>query len=49
MPTMMWEQIAAAAEEAAPGQLTGFQARYRDSQPPDLLTQARRLAEQLPG
>jgi len=49
MPTMMWEQIAAAAEEAAPGQLTEFQARYRDSQPPDLLTQARRLAEQLPG
>jgi len=49
MPTMMWEQIAAAAEEAAPGQLTEFQARYRDSQPPGLLTQARRLAEQLPG
>jgi predicted ATPase/DNA-binding SARP family transcriptional activator len=49
MPTMMWEHIAAAAEEAAPGQLAEFQARYRDSKPPDLLTQARRLAERLPG
>jgi hypothetical protein len=49
MPTMMWEHIAPAAEEAAPGRIGEFLAEYRDRQPPDLLTEACRLAEQLPG
>jgi hypothetical protein len=49
VPTMMWERIAAAAEEAAPGRLAEFQAGYRDRQPPDLLSEACRLTERLPG
>jgi predicted ATPase/DNA-binding SARP family transcriptional activator len=49
MPTMMWEQIVPAAEEAAPGRLGEFLTQYRDRQPPDLLAEACRLAEQLPG
>jgi hypothetical protein len=46
---MMWERIVPAAEEAAPGLLTGYQAEYRDRQPQDLLTEAFQLAERLPG
>jgi hypothetical protein len=49
MPTMMWENIVPAAEERAPGQLARLQALYRDRQPADLLTEACRLAERLPG
>ncbi len=48
MPTMMWERIAQAAEETAPGRLAEFQAEYRDRQQSDLRTEAGRLAERLP-
>lgn len=49
MPTTTWNQIVAAAEESAPGRIAVFQAEYADRQPPDLLAEARRLAERLPG
>jgi hypothetical protein len=49
MPTMMWEHIVPAAEEAAPGRIGEFLAQYRDSQPAGLLAEAGRLAERLPG
>jgi predicted ATPase/DNA-binding SARP family transcriptional activator len=49
VPTMMWERIEPAAEDAAPGLLAEFQDQYRDRQPADLLTEAGRLAERLPG
>jgi predicted ATPase len=49
MPTMMWGRIVPAAEEAAPGRLTEYEAQYRDRQPADLLAEAGRLAEELPG
>jgi len=49
MPTMMWERIVPAAEEAAPGRIGEFLAQYRDSQPACLLTEAGRLAQRLPG
>jgi predicted ATPase/DNA-binding SARP family transcriptional activator len=47
VPTMMWERITPAAEEAAPGLLAELQAEYRDCSPADLLTEARRAAERL--
>ena len=47
--TMSWERIVPAAEEAAPGLIAGFQAEYARRQPPDLLAEAHRLAERLPG
>jgi predicted ATPase/DNA-binding SARP family transcriptional activator len=46
-PTMLWERITPAAEEAAPGLLAELQATYRDRRPPDLLVQAWRAAERL--
>jgi hypothetical protein len=49
MPTMTWERIVPAAEEAAPGLLGELQAQYLDRQPAALLSEARRLAEELPG
>ena len=49
LPTMMWERIVPAAEEAAPGALAEFEAQYRDRQPAGLLTEASRLTELLPG
>ena len=49
MPTMMWERIVPAAEEAAPGRIGEFLAQYRDSQPAGLVAEAGRLAERLPG
>jgi hypothetical protein len=47
VPTMMWERITPAAEEAAPGLLAGLRAGYRDRRPPDLLPEARRAAQRL--
>jgi predicted ATPase/DNA-binding SARP family transcriptional activator len=47
VPTMMWERITPAAEEAAPGLLTELQAKYRDRRPPDLLSEAWRAVERL--
>jgi predicted ATPase/DNA-binding SARP family transcriptional activator len=47
--TMSWERIVPVAGEAAPGLITEFQAGYADRQPSDLLAEAHRLAERLPG
>ena len=49
IPTLIWERIVPAAEEAAAGRIAEFQARYAGRRPADLLTQARRAVEQLPG
>jgi predicted ATPase/DNA-binding SARP family transcriptional activator len=49
IPTMRWERITPAAEEAAPGLLARLQAEYRDCLQPGLLTQARLAVERLPG
>jgi predicted ATPase/DNA-binding SARP family transcriptional activator len=49
VPTLRWERITPAAEEAAPGLLARLQAEYRDCPQPDLLTQARLAVERLPG
>ena len=49
VPTLMWERIAPAAEESAPGRIAGFRAQYADRRPADLLKEACRAVEQLPG
>ena len=49
VPSMRWERITPAAEEAAPGLLARLQAEYRDCPQPGLLTQARLAVERLPG
>ncbi|HEY2280826.1 MAG TPA: BTAD domain-containing putative transcriptional regulator [Streptosporangiaceae bacterium] len=49
VPTMRWERITSAAEEAAPGLLARLQAEYQNCPQPGLLTQARLAVERLPG
>jgi hypothetical protein len=49
IPTMRWERITPAAEDAAPGLLARLQAEYRDCPQPGLLAQARLAVERLPG
>jgi hypothetical protein len=49
IPTMRWEEITPAAEQAAPGLLARLRAEYRDCPQPGLLTQARLAVERLPG
>jgi predicted ATPase len=49
VPTMRWERITLAAEEAAPGLLARLLAEYQDCPQPGLLTQARLALERLPG
>ena len=49
VPTMRWERITQAAEQAAPGLLARLQAEYRDCRQPGLLKQARLAVERLPG
>ncbi len=49
VPTMFWERIAPAAEEAAPRRIAEFRAEYAARRPADLLDEARRAVEQLPG
>jgi predicted ATPase/DNA-binding SARP family transcriptional activator len=49
VPTMRWERITPAAEEAAPGLLARLLAEYQNCPQPDLLTQARLAVEWLPG
>jgi hypothetical protein len=49
IPTMRWERITPAAEEAAPGLLARLLAEYQNCPQPDLLTQARLAVERLPG
>jgi len=46
---MMWEPIAARAEASAPGLIAEFRAKYASSRPADLLEEACRAVEQLPG
>ncbi len=48
VPTMFWERIAPAAEQAAPGRIAEFRAEYAARRPADLLDEARRAVEQLP-
>jgi hypothetical protein len=48
VPTMFWERIAPAAEEAAPGRIAQFRAEYAPRRPADLLGEARRAVEELP-
>jgi predicted ATPase/DNA-binding SARP family transcriptional activator/tetratricopeptide (TPR) repeat protein len=47
--SMMWEPIAARAEASAPGLIAEFRAKYASSRPADLLEEACRAVEQLPG
>jgi predicted ATPase/DNA-binding SARP family transcriptional activator len=47
IPTMLWERIAPLAEQALPGALAEFEARYAAHRPPDLLAEARRAVERL--
>jgi predicted ATPase/DNA-binding SARP family transcriptional activator len=49
VPSMRWERITPAAEEAAPGLLARLQAEYLHCPQPGLLTQARLAIERLPG
>ena len=49
IPTMRWERIVPAAEEAAPGLLARLQAEYLHCPQPGLLKQARLAVERLPG
>jgi hypothetical protein len=49
VPTMFWERIAPAAEEASPGRIAQFRAEYAPRRPADLLGEARRAVEELPG
>ncbi len=48
-PTMMWERIAPAAEEAAPGRIAEFQAQHAGRRPAELAGEACRVIERLPG
>jgi hypothetical protein len=48
IPTMAWERMLPPAEEAQPGAMAGLQAEYARRRPPDLLGEARQLAERLP-
>jgi predicted ATPase/DNA-binding SARP family transcriptional activator len=48
IPTMAWERMLPQAEEARPGVMAGLQAEYARRRPPDLLGEARQLAERLP-
>ncbi|MCL2581738.1 MAG: transcriptional regulator, partial [Streptosporangiales bacterium] len=47
IPSMAWEHITPAAEQAAPGRLAGFLAEYQDREPASLLAEADRLARLL--
>jgi predicted ATPase/DNA-binding SARP family transcriptional activator len=49
VPTMRWERVTPAAEQAAPGLLARLQAEYRDCPQPGLPMQARLAVERLPG
>lgn len=49
IPSMAWERISPLAEESAPGRLAALRAEYRDRDLPDLLREARRVVERLPG
>ncbi|HEY3954079.1 MAG TPA: BTAD domain-containing putative transcriptional regulator [Streptosporangiaceae bacterium] len=48
IPTMMWERIAPAAEEAAPGRLAALRGQYAGRRPAELLDEVCRVVEQLP-
>ena len=48
LPTMRWDRIAAAADEALPGRLGELLAQYAGRRPSDLLAEAWRAVERLP-
>ena len=48
IPTMMWERIVPAAEEAAPGRIAVLRGQYAGRRPAELLDEACRVVEQLP-
>ena len=48
LPTMRWDRIAAAADEALPGRLAEMLAQYAGRRPSDLLAEAWRAVERLP-
>jgi predicted ATPase/DNA-binding SARP family transcriptional activator len=48
VPTLFWERIAPAAEEAAPGRIAEFRAEYAPHRPAELLDEARRAVGRLP-
>jgi predicted ATPase/DNA-binding SARP family transcriptional activator len=49
VPTLMWERITPAAEEAAPGRIAKYQTQYAGRRPAGLLAEACRAVERLPG
>jgi hypothetical protein len=49
VPSMRWERITPAAEQAAPGLLARLQAEYLHCPQPGLLAQARLAVQRLPG
>ena len=48
VPSLMWERIVSAAEQAAPGLIAGLRRDYAAQRPAGLLTEARRAVERLP-
>jgi len=48
IPTLAWERIAPAAEEASPGSIASFEAQYASRRPADLLSEACRAVERIP-
>jgi predicted ATPase/DNA-binding SARP family transcriptional activator/tetratricopeptide (TPR) repeat protein len=48
-PTMFWERIAPAAEQAAPGRIAALRSEYAARRPADLLSEARQAVERLTG
>jgi len=49
VPSLLWERIAPAAEEPAPGRIAEFRAQYAGRRPADLVKEACRAVGQLPG
>ena len=49
VPALMWEHVAPAAEESAPGRIAELQALYAGRRPADLLEEAARAVGRLPG
>ncbi len=49
VPTLFWDRIAPTAEDAAPGRIAALRDQYAGRRSADLLDEARRAVEQLPG
>jgi hypothetical protein len=48
-PTLLWERIEPAAEEAVPGLIARLRGEYGARRPADLLTEACQAVDRLPG